>query len=177
MSWGEKAAAVAPPVCPGGVVPAPSTVNPLESSGLSVPSTNFVASSSVMAGIAVPSGMAMVCLPRGQEPVSCLREASTSRPTPLLAGVVTGLVPSRVTVAETAPLAIELTRSSRAPRSVAASTRMTASVRWPLRRCPRVRGLRVKPVSRLTEASASTETPELEGMSSEWPCPTVRVTG
>ena len=128
VSCGEKAAA-APGFLLCTPVPAASTVSPLESSGVRVPSTNFVASSLVMAGIAVPSAMARVFLPRGQEPASCLREASTSSPIPLLAGVVTGLVPSRVTVAETAPLAIVSTRSSRAPRRAVESTRMTASVR------------------------------------------------
>ena len=133
MSCGEKAAA-APGLLLCGSAPAVFTVNPLESSGVSVPFTNVEASSSVMAGIAVPSAMARVFFPRGQVPPSCLREASTSSPMPLLAGVMTGLVPSRVTVAETAPLAIASTLSSRAPRSAVESTRMTASVCWPPRR-------------------------------------------
>ena len=59
VSSGEKAAA-APALLPGAPAPWPSTVSPLESSGVSVPSTNFVASSSVMAGTAVPSAVAMV---------------------------------------------------------------------------------------------------------------------
>ena len=133
VSCGEKAAA-APGFLLCAPAPAVFTVSPLESSGVRVPSTNVEASSSVMAGVAVPSAMARVFFPRGQVPPSCLREASTSSPMPLLAGVMTGLVPSRVTVAETAPLAIASTLSSRAPRSAVESTRMTASVCWPPRR-------------------------------------------
>ena len=37
--------------------------------------------------------------------------------------------------------------------------------------------MRVNPVSFLTEALVSTETPDLAGTSSDLPCPTVRVTG
>ena len=136
-----------------------------DSMGVSTASTNARASSSVMAGFAVPPTREIDSFPRGQPELSAFTEASTSRPVPSEPGVTTGVVPSMVTTASAVPVASVSSRALRAAVSSAESTVVTASTSVPLRRLMSVTGLIVGPVSRSTLASASTATPESAGTS------------
>ena len=159
------------------LVPTAVMVRSSASRGVRTESTNVWASSSVIAGFAVPLARAMASCPRGQSALRDFTEASTSRPVPVAPGVTTGVVPSRVTTASAVPVASVSSRSLRAAVSASVSTVVTASTSLPLRRLMSVTGLRVGPTRRSTLASASTATPESAGTSVSVESLTVRMTG
>ena len=152
------------------------TTRLLESMGVRVVSIRVATSASETAGSASPSTRGTLFCPRGQS-ARAVTEAGTSAPFPALAGVVTGVVPSSVTEALTVSEASTSRWALSASVRTWLSTVATASTWAPPSLSIRVRGLRVKPVSRCTLAAASTLTPDSAGTIWTLPPETVTVTG